>query len=1037
MKRLFKSWAGRKSPSPRKTRPSRRRHTSRRVDYLPDGTLQPVYSAMQTAAPYTTQTTAGEQDHDDVGVSNDKLVDSQHFCFKCGKARSKRYHMDNPVKPGSTPPASCCSKCRKNTSSEPSLKYLQHFCVDCGRVRSRFYHKEHPVRAGHKPRPSYCHQCRTRREEETRGEGDWEDIDAVESSSRFVATQDGLIVPSDSTEDEFDHFSGRSSYRRAPNESAKLSVPATSSRKVSRESVQSARSFQPSVEEAPPTPPSTPSPIIPIQQPAAQKNSLEKKVAFEVSEKEAPDSSAQTTAPGTGTASDGALVVSPKREDCNHVHVVCIHPPCYHHGHGDHCQSSQNALAKAHSSRGRRSDSNTTTTTSSKQSRRVAFATPEVSSRHEADADYDRTAVPENHEDPFDFGLDTGPSRGNYHARGFNPDGRRRRSPTPGPTPRDFGSSSGRSSSEYGSSSSGYGHSRMDAHSPPPPEYSGPPPKVLTPDEIRALWDQGPQLEHPRRRQAQEAERRNNGPPPSRDFSSHNREGSATNQRSFSEGNYPSGFDNRSQQSSSSGYGNPGAPDYRASDNRRASDGRYRNDENIDPKTRYNSSGTSRPSQSRGRDGSSQQSANMYNTNRSNEYSNTRQNESRGPRPSENPNMYNNQRSASNASSNYRPSESRGQRSENNPNMYNNQTASSNSRASESRGQRSENNPNMYNNQTNASSNHRPSQSRTSSSQSETNSNMYNNNNQPNNHHNPRPSSSSQSDRPHYQNNASQRDSSRHSSTTAPPPAQEPPFTARERMWTDGPEQARKLREAMERLERAAAASSTKTAKSPPTPDIGASDSSSPAFDTDPSPNVSTPDFGSTMPDFGSSNRASTPDARNFSSATFGSDKRDFASSTFGSDKREFSSSTRRNFSSSTTGRRDFSPNVPQDFVPPRPSAHFHPRRTASASTWEHPCGPFCNDFCPDRADHVAREIVEVDSEEEKEILAGGKGGKGSTSRKSSSETIRKVSTGTGALALVRRRPRRSAFVAVAEGGAPSPGGDGGSDYYTASESSR
>lgn len=191
----------RKSPSPRRTRSSRHRRSSRRADvrdhdqgdgppelvpltflgyqHLPDGTLHPVYAAPQPATYDPNQHTTGEQYQNDAGINDDELVDSQHFCFKCGKARSKQYHMDNPIKPGSKAPASCCSRCRKkNTDTELSSKYLQHFCTDCGRVRSRSYHREHPVRAGHKPRPNYCLSCRAHREEDTRVDDGWEDLDA-------------------------------------------------------------------------------------------------------------------------------------------------------------------------------------------------------------------------------------------------------------------------------------------------------------------------------------------------------------------------------------------------------------------------------------------------------------------------------------------------------------------------------------------------------------------------------------------------------------------------------------------------------------------------------------------------------------------------------------------------------------------------------------------------------------------------------------------------------------------------------------------
>jgi hypothetical protein len=148
--------------------------------HLPDGSFQPMYAAPQPAVHQVAPTTSTEyHHHDHTETSHDTLVDSQHFCFKCGKARSKRYHMENPIESGSKAPASCCTRCRrKNTNSKACLKYLQHFCADCGRVRSRSYHNEHPLRAGQKPRPSYCLKCRTRREEEARYEGDWEDLEA-------------------------------------------------------------------------------------------------------------------------------------------------------------------------------------------------------------------------------------------------------------------------------------------------------------------------------------------------------------------------------------------------------------------------------------------------------------------------------------------------------------------------------------------------------------------------------------------------------------------------------------------------------------------------------------------------------------------------------------------------------------------------------------------------------------------------------------------------------------------------------------------
>jgi len=867
------------------------------------------------------------------------------------------------------------------------------------------------------------------------------------SASRLTVTGNGPIAPSDSEEDVESKDSLKPRHdRRTSKDLTRLSVPAEHHRKVSKESVRLARSFQASVEDAPPTPPQTPPLVIQEMQPAEQKHT-----SGQVS---AGSSAMQTAIPCTDLVSDTGQVALPEKEDCNnHVHVVYIHPPCYHHGHVYNDQSSQDADKVR--PRGRRVNSSTTTTSSKQSSRRVAFATPEVSSRHEADADYDRSAVPENHEDTFEFGLDSGSFRGNYDVRGSRLDGLPRRSPTPGLIPHGFVSSGEGSSSDYVSTpSSGSSRPRMDTRS-PPPEYSAPPPKVFSPDEIRRLWEQGSQPVHPRRQQRQEPDRGHSGPAPARNFASVNRENFAANQRSASEGDYPrgygdafSGFGPSSHGERTSRLDNIGPSEDGRSDNRRGVDARYKNDENIDPKTRHNSSTSSRPSQPRSRDASSEQSANMYNndnnSNQTNQYNNARSSQLHGPASS----------------------------AENNPTMYNNDTneySSNHAGQSDGHARFSEDHPNMYNNQRSAPSKPCPSQSRSSSNHSENNRSMHDN------HRvkkplRTRPSKPSQPDEPRHSKSERSGDNSRQSSAS---PAEEAPFTARERMWTDNPEQARRLREAMERLERAAAANTPKTAsapESPPTPDIRVNNSPIPDFETTEPPNVSTPDFDWTKPgsgsdkrgfnsaDFGSTKPGFTSSTRNFSSADFGSsmpqfgsDTRnftsgtagDFSSASFGSDTRNFSNDT-RNFTS-RTGWRDFSPNVPSDYAPPRPSGftsssstppRFCPRNTASsAATWEHPCGPFCNEFCPDRADHVAREIVEIDSDEEREILRG-KGSKGS-SKKGSKESLRRASSDRAfRLALVRLRRHDMVAADAAAATSGSPAKSVGSDYYTASESS-
>lgn len=978
--------------------------------HLADGSFQPVYAAVQPEA--------FQEATDYTERASDDLVDAFHFCAQCGKARSIAYHRDNPVKPGSKAHASCCTKCRsKNTKSVRSSKFLQHFCADCGKVRSRGYHHEHPVVPGKKPRPSYCLHCRTRREKEAREDGDWEDFDMDVSTpyprssvvgNNVDSYQEQALPPRKPSTRRFhvtvEDERAVSSGSGQGDESAELSMPAESRRRASRESFKSTYPHQAPVDEAPPTPPLTPQPLDSKHGDTEKKRDTGKKVSLETSKEEAAKEEAavgsetRSTAPGTSSASDAVPGASQEGADCkSHVHVVYIHPPCYKHGHDDQGASSQHAT-EAPASRGCRADSNTTTTTSSKQSRRVAFATPEVSSRHEADADYDRTAVPENHEHPFDFGRSARASRGGYYARSFSNDGPPRRSPTPGPAASGFDSSSGRYSPEDSSTpATESSQPGMDDPS-PPPEYSAPPPKLFTPDEIRRLWEQGPQPVHPRRQQREAADRRNNGHARSGEFSSVNPEHSAGNQRSVSEGDYPrgygDGFNGFRPPSDSQGdpsLGNPGRSDHGRSGDRRAGDHRYKNDENIDPKSRHTNTRDFRPSQSHN---ASQQSANMPN-NTADGHRTARPSRSTGTaRPSEDaPSRYNNNQTNQHGSS--RPNQSHG------------------------RDSHSGDNRNMYDNRTHASTGPHSSQSRASNSRSAGNPDMYGNN-----------GDGLRPDESWYRRYEPRRNNSSEPSTSAP--AQEAPFTARERMWSDNPEHARKLREAVERLERAAAAHPSRT--SPPA--HGARVSSD-----------------SRMPEFraGGIPEAST---RNFSSADFGSTQRNYS----GSEQRDFTSSsdTRNNFTSSTR-RCDFSPDVPADFVPPRPagfssspprgSTRF--RAPSTFSTWEHPCGPLCNDFCPDRPDRVARQIIEVNSDEEKGILGGGGaktgGKKGSRSRKKGGarETPRSGAESSSdrdfRLSVVRLQPRDDSVAAAAAAAddGQSPAKSVESTYYTASETSR
>lgn len=42
---------------------------------------------------------------------------TKHICENCGRLRSKKYHHNNPIKPGENPPPAFCKKCQKDASS--------------------------------------------------------------------------------------------------------------------------------------------------------------------------------------------------------------------------------------------------------------------------------------------------------------------------------------------------------------------------------------------------------------------------------------------------------------------------------------------------------------------------------------------------------------------------------------------------------------------------------------------------------------------------------------------------------------------------------------------------------------------------------------------------------------------------------------------------------------------------------------------------------------------------------------------------------
>lgn len=275
------------------------------------------------------------------------------------------------------------------------------------------------------------------------------------------------------------------------------------------------------------------------------------------------------------------VAVSPKKEPattCSHTdHAGCVHvvyvspPPCYHHTGCSDKTTNQSASAPAPAAKNDNSpDSNTTLKSSSSGSKRVAFAQPEVSSRHYAHADYDRSAVAENHELSPQFGRRVSfvdESSDEESGSRFRPP----RAPTPGPgfnrpsSPQDQGFSSG-----------------PDMPS-PPPEYKSPPIRTFSPEEIKRIWEHGPRLQRPNNYHGQEYNRENNGSSSREGMSAEqmayerNREAFETNQHTSAQHEERFRFDQ--------GNARPGRPDeYHSRPG--SGDRRYQNDENVDPNMR-------------------------------------------------------------------------------------------------------------------------------------------------------------------------------------------------------------------------------------------------------------------------------------------------------------------------------------------------------------------------------------------------------------------------------------------------------------------
>ena len=74
--------------------------TSKKARYLPGGAVDT--SAEKELATKTTGTTA------------------KHVCENCRRLRSRKVHVENPIKPGDTPSPAFCRKCQKDSSNETS-----------------------------------------------------------------------------------------------------------------------------------------------------------------------------------------------------------------------------------------------------------------------------------------------------------------------------------------------------------------------------------------------------------------------------------------------------------------------------------------------------------------------------------------------------------------------------------------------------------------------------------------------------------------------------------------------------------------------------------------------------------------------------------------------------------------------------------------------------------------------------------------------------------------------------------------------------
>lgn len=417
-----------------------------------------------------------------------------------------------------------------------------HFCQQCGNARSTHYHNEHPIIPGQTAKPSICTTCRKKSL-------------ARSGERKHFCAECGTAR---SKQYHLDH-------PVAPGETPRPSYCLECRRRFKKLAEAGDDWEDDDDDDDGPSPPSqqrpTASPAEPVAGPSegnAEGPGPEPQNSGNNMGGDAP-TNASSSSQQTHGVSAGP---HPHDGGDNHTFVVLVQAPCHHGGGGagravEARPACEHCLHQAAPPPPRR---------------QVTFSQPEVTGHYEAHADdeYDRSAVAENYEQEGEeeeeeeaptFGHTPVPRRSSF-------EGRPRRSQA-GPA----GTPPVRASSSRGGVSSDGLFSSPDEEESPPPDYE--PPKVLTPDEIRALWGQGPQPQPPRHYSA------NFG----------NGDQFATTQRSSSAGD-------RYQGSREPGRENRAPDHYSSGSNSRSDRHADRGHERLDGRPRFDSRGSGYPSSS-------------------------------------------------------------------------------------------------------------------------------------------------------------------------------------------------------------------------------------------------------------------------------------------------------------------------------------------------------------------------------------------------------------------------------------------------------